>query len=85
MTQFESIKKTLLDLDDRLDKSLFYDLPIAKLRELLSQSQNKPPNGFADGSISEATWMRLRDLLHRADSFKIALDHMVMLVENFNE
>jgi hypothetical protein len=54
MTQLEQAKAVIQTL-------LVWDQAYRKLNNILDKSQNGPPEGTADGSIDENTWLAIRD------------------------
>lgn len=62
MTQFEEAKKLVACAGATPLASSAFDVLMDAMDEIVGRTQNRPPDGEADGSIGENDWIVLCDL-----------------------
>jgi hypothetical protein len=65
-------RETAVDLLSYFEDSINWKV-LDRLEEVLGDAQNGPPDGAADGSIDEATWMALRVVVESAKALRHCL------------
>ena len=60
--QRDRAARLVKEIAGRIDRELVRDL-----KRVVDEAQNPPPEGCADGSISEEEWCALRDIVNSLD------------------